>query len=219
MEKSFKNFAPLVHLDNVLLSFLKAYFKYHPKYTWSENDAETKIKIIEQYSEEGNENAGDIRIVIRRGNFSMTSATLGANDPEAGRPLLEWTQKRQKMYVAGSVYNLIVSTRIPRETLDLAEEISATLLMYKERISEEFKVDIKEHIEASTEELAATGRQKDSSSMTLTLTADYRYNMVVDIIPRYEKLKGVDLVSEIDKNIEKQNKIKFETLSFNTKVQ
>jgi len=218
MEQSVNNFFPMIHMDNVLLSFLKSYFKFHPKYGWDENDSETKLKIIDQYSEEGNENTGDSRIIIRRGNFSMTSATLGANRPEQNTLLKDWSQKRQKMYVAGAIYSLGISSRIPEDTLDLAEEVITTLLMYKERITEQYGIDIKEHIEASTIELSATGRQKDFSVVNLTLATEYRYHMSIDILPRYEVLKTIDVFQEVNKTLEIENKLKFESLKFKTQV-
>ena len=213
-----KSFAPFIHIDNVLISFLREYFKFHPKYPWSEKEEDSKIRIDEAYSDSEEERGSSAEIIIRRGNFDSTAITMGGNAPERGKKLIDWSQERQKLYNAGALYQVIVTTKFPRETLDIAEEIQSTLLMYTEQIADAFAVKISEHISSNTDQLLATGKTKEFSTVMMSVAASYQYKIGARVLPRYEKLKGIDLLGQVDKTVKKETKLKFETLQFNKKI-
>lgn len=217
-ELKVENFAPLTHMDGVLLSFLRAYFQYHPEYSWDEDDAKTKIKISDAFVEVGNESDFTPRIIIRRGNFSLTNPLVVGNYSQSGKSLMSWTQERERNYVAGAVYQISIITKLPLESLNLAEEISSTILMYTERLAEYYNVHIEQHIEVSPENIKTSGTDIEEAISNLTVLASYKYMVSTNIVPRYEKLKGIDIVSETDRFVEKNNKLQYQKLKFNTQV-
>jgi hypothetical protein len=168
-ELKVENFAPLTHMDGVLLSFLRAYFQYHPVYQWNEEDAKTKIKISDAFVEVGNESDFTPRIIIRRGNFSLTNPLVVGNYSQSGKSLMSWTQERERNYVAGAVYQISIITKLPLESLNLAEEISSTILMYTERLAEYYNVHIEQHIEVSPENIKTSGTDIEEASSSSSL--------------------------------------------------
>ena len=90
--------------------------------------------------------------------------------------------------------------------------------MYTERLAEYYNVHIEQHIEVSPENIKASGTDIEEAISNLTVLASYKYMVSTNIVPRYEKLKGIDIVSETDRFVEKNNKLQYQKLKFNTQV-
>lgn len=218
MENSVKKFAPFTHLDNVLISFLREYFRYHPNYSWSEKAEERKIDILEAFSVEDNQSDTFPRLILRRGNFVLDKSPAYTTYAQTRGTLMEFTQEKDKNFAAGSVYTLTIVAKEILTARFLAEEILTTIAMYSDKINETFQVHLQPHYEVTSEQLNATGLKKDYSSIMLTFAADYAYKIETSIYPRYDTLKGIDVMAATDKIVEKNNKLKIEELKFNASI-
>lgn len=207
--------APFLHLDNVLLEFIKIYFFYHPIYKWSEDDKETKIKIVKAFDKLGQDKDFYPKILLRRNSASLTMPTMFSNYAGGGS-LMDFTQKRTKFYRAGSSYYIEIYSRVQGEAQNLAEEIVVNLLLYKDRLAEKFFVNIEEHVEIS-KEMISTENTSDIkiSSISILLLASYTYQVSYDILPRYEKLKNIEVEETLKKAIERKNEIDFKNIKYN----
>lgn len=210
--------APFMHLDNVLLEFLRLYFLNHPVYQWDEDDTKSKIIIVKNFNKLGNDKDFFPRIILKRGSASLTMPALLSNYAGGG-DLLNFTQTRTKIYKAGSPYNIDILCRVPGEAQNLAEELMVQILLYRDRMAERFKVNIEEHIEVSPE-IIFSNETPDfaASKITMTLLAAYTYEVKFNILPRYDILEGVDIENKLNEAIEKRNEIDFSTIKFNTQV-
>lgn len=218
MENSVKRFAPFTHLDNVLITFLREYFRYHPTFSWSEEPEKRKIEIIEAFSVDDNEGDFFPRLVLKRGNFVLDKSPSFTTYAQNRERLMNFTQEKDKNFAAGSVYALTIMAKEILTARFLAEEILTTIAMYSDKIDESFKVHIQPHYEVMTEQLTSTGLKKDFSSIMLNFAADFVYTVSTNVYPRYDTLKGVDILTATDKIIEKNNKLKIEELKFNTSI-
>lgn len=217
-KQSVQFLAPFLHLDNVIIEFIRKYFMYHPEYEWNDDDTKTKIKIVKNFNKLGNDSSFFPRIVVRRGGATLSNPTATSNYGGRGT-IAEFSQQRRKIYKAGAPYFLQIYTKAPGEAQNLAEELMIQFLLYKDRIIEKFNVSIEEHIETTPEEIT-TDQTPDytSSKITITLLASFTYEVDFNIEPRYGKLQGVDMIADLDKVVDRRNEIEFETLTFTSKV-
>lgn len=218
-----KNFAPFIYLDNVLLIFLREYFKYHPKYPWNEEDSLSKINIVKKYTKIGSE-FGLPRVVIKRNGFDLThpfqvSNQMTTNDDGSPRTLMQFTQERKKLYIAGAPYTLEILALTEPETEALAEEICIALLTYRENINVRFQIKVEDHLQVSPTVVNTSGPRIDNCFCTITLLASYQYSINYSLQPKYPILKGIDLLQDVEKKVEVSNKLDFEKLKFNSKVE
>lgn len=217
-----KDFAPFIHLDNVLLFFIREYFKYHPKYPWNEDDSISKIGIVKKYTKIGNEFALP-RVVIKRNGFDLThpfqvSNQMSTNEDGSPRTLMQFTQNRKKLYIAGAPYTIEVIALTESETEAIAEEICIALLTYRENINVRFQIKIEDHLQVSPTVVNVSGTKVDNCFCTITTLASYQYSINYTLQPKYPILKGLDLLQNVEKNVEVHGKLDFEKLKFNSQI-
>lgn len=217
-EYGVKYFAPFLHLDSVILEFIRGYFSCHPTYTWDEDETKSGIKITKSFYKVGNDFKTFPRIVVRRGGCSLTNPTQASNF-QGRKPLVNFSQERSKFYRAGAPYFIDFITREPGQAQAMAEELMTQLLMYRDRISEKFMVNIEEHMETSQEQVQTNEASNTSFSIiTLTLIANYTYITSYKILPMYETLKGVDLTVKLEQQLLKRNQVEYKPIEIKTNI-
>ena len=204
---------PFTYMNDIMVSLLRIYFKSHPTYSWNPDEAKTQISIKEMLDQFGNEAYSIPTIIVRRGAASFTNVFNFTNET-GGKKLIDFSQNREKNYRAGQVFSVDVFTKTIQETEDIAEEIMALFMFYRDTLINSFQFHVEGHVQKTEPEKLGDARDTDAIRTTLTFVTSYNYTVDYDVLPKYPKAESVDITKEVQSEIEANGKIKVKHIKF-----